>query len=373
MLLIAPDQPVPAAQTDYEARTLDFCQRWQAGQTEFELTTSGSTGTPKSIQLSRSQLVASARMTGQIFKLLPGDSALCCLNVSYIAGTMMLVRALELGLNLTVVEPVANPLEGLEVGTGTLQVVEDPWSGLGIQPFDFHAFVPLQLQTILTETPEFVPALNRAKAILVGGAAVSAELEAALQTIEAPVFSTYGMTETVSHIALRRLNGPDRPELFRVLDGVEIGTDDRGCLWVQGAVTNHERVQTNDVVQQVDPRSFRLLGRADLTVNSGGVKIQIEAVERAVESCLREHGLAGRFLAWFLPDERLGQKLIGVWEKQTPQGVDLQKIETSLRKHLSRYELPRQWLVSPLFQETPTGKLDRRATVEEVLTRASGS
>lgn len=373
MLLIRADEPLPAAQTEYEARALDFCRRWRTGQTEFDLTTSGSTGTPKPIRLGREQLAASARMTGQFFHLIPGDSALCCLNVSYIAGTMMLVRALELGLRLTVVEPVANPLERLRAGTGTLQVVEDPWSGWGIQPFDFHAFVPLQLQTILAETPECVPALNCAKAILIGGAAVSAELETALQVIEAPVFSTYGMTETVSHIALRRLNGPDRSAVFHVLDGIEIGTDARDCLWVRGVVTSHERVQTNDVVELLSTRTFRLRGRADLIINSGGVKIQLEAVERAVETCLREHRLERRFLAWFLPDDRLGQRLVGVWEKEELQAVDLQKIETSLRKHLSRYELPRQWLVSPRFQETPTGKLDRRATVGALLSGAADS
>jgi O-succinylbenzoic acid--CoA ligase len=371
MLLIVPNQPLPTAQTEHEARALDFCRRWQAGEIEFELHTSGSTGTPKLIRLTRAQMRASAHLTGRTFGLKSGDSALCGLNVNYIAGTMMLVRALELGLRLMVVEPVANPLEGL--GTGILQVAESPWSGSGTQPFAFHAFVPLQLQTILTTAPEFVTALDRAKAILVGGAAVSSELEAVLQVIQAPVFNTYGMTETVSHVAVRRLNGPERSDAFRVLDGVAVGTDERGCLWVQGAVTNDERVQTNDVVALEDARRFRLLGRADLVINSGGVKIQLQKVEQAVAAALREMNRDQSFLAWFLPHASLGQQLIGIWEKELPQPVDLQKIESFLRKQLSRYELPKRWFVSPEFRYTPTGKLDRRATVAAIANGGSDS
>jgi O-succinylbenzoic acid--CoA ligase len=349
MMLLLPGQPLPSPQSAYEAQALDFCRRWQAGEPAFELHTSGSTGTPKPIRLTRAQMQASAQLTGRTFDLQPGDAALCCLHVGYIAGTMMLVRALELGLRLTVVEPAANPLRGVPGA------------------FDFYAFVPLQLQAMVNETPERIPDLDAAKAILVGGAAVSPVLQTALQGLSAPVFATYGMTETVSHVAIRRLNGPAASEVFRVLDGVRVGTDDRDCLWIEGAMTDEQRVQTSDVVDlDAAAGTFYLRGRADLVINSGGVKISLEAVERAVAQALGEQGQAQGFLAWFLPDATLGQRLVGVWEKEAPQRIDLQKFESSLRKYLSRYEIPKTWLYSPAFSYTSTGKLDRPTTVRRL-------
>lgn len=210
---------------------------------------------------------ASARLTGQTLGLQPGDAALVCLNVRYVAGVMMLVRGLELGLSLTIQEPSGNPLANLDPATDR---------------FAFAAFVPLQLQTILEQTPDKMPILNGMKAIVVGGAATSLALERALQVITAPVYATYGMTETVSHIALRRLNGPDASEVFTALDGVTLGTDERGCLHSTAAATNFEQIQTNDVVELIDPAHFRLLGRADRVINSGGVKIQPERVEQII-------------------------------------------------------------------------------------------
>ena len=201
MLKLIPDQPLPAPTSPYEQTVVDFCRLWLSSRETFVLHTSGSTGTPKPIHLTRRQMAASAHLTGQTLGLQPGDSALCCLNVAYVAGVMMLVRALELRLTLTVVEPVGNPL--LAVG----------------EPLDFAAFVPLQLQQIL-ETPATLLGLDQMKAILVGGAAVSPALEMQLQRIDAPVFGTYGMTETVSHVALRRLNGPTRSEWYHLLLGV---------------------------------------------------------------------------------------------------------------------------------------------------------
>ena len=190
----------PEAKTPYEADALAFCRAWLSGQTEFTLHTSGSTGTPKPIRLTRAQMRASAHLTGQTLGLRAGDVALVCLNIRYVAGVMMLVRGLELGLPMTIIEPAGNPLAGFDPANVR---------------FDFTALVPLQLQHILDDTPEKLAILNRMKAILVGGAVVSPALEQALQVITAPIFSTYGMTETVSHIALRRLNGPERATCLR--------------------------------------------------------------------------------------------------------------------------------------------------------------
>ena len=331
-----------------------FLTAWRNGQTEFVLHTSGSTGPPKPITLTRAQMQASAILTGQTFGLTPGDRALVCLNTAYVAGTMMLVRGEVLGLELIIVEPVSNPLAGFSAD----------------EHIDFAAFVPLQLQTILADTgtlgeSRWAPLLNGMKAILVGGATTSPALETACQAIGAPIYSTYGMTETVSHVAIRRLNGPDRSLMFRVLPGVEVSIDDRQCLRITAAATNFLPVQTNDVVelfapqQPTDPWHFRLLGRADSIINTGGVKVQPERVEQAVSTYLATQHLAQRLFVAGLPDERLGQRVVLFLENTPLSDTHWQGIRRAVEISCGPYAVPKEWRTMPEFPETATGKIDR--------------
>ncbi len=363
MMLLDPFQPDawPMPKTPYEADALDFCRSWLNGQQAFILHTSGSTGTPKPIQLTRVQMRASAHLTGQTLGLQAGDAALVCLNIRYVAGIMMLVRGLELGLLMTIIEPSGNPL-----------IDFDP----AVDRFTFTALVPLQLQAILETGIEKLPVLNNAKAVLVGGAATSSSLEQALQLITSPVFATYGMTETVSHIALRRLNGPETSEFFTALSGVDLGTDERGCLHITSAATNFERVQTNDVVELITdannrPPQFRLLGRADRIINSGGVKVQPEQVERVIQAMLAAEestaNCAGhRLFVTGLPDERLGQRIVLVQEKETIQPQQWKRIQETVRTELGPYAVPKEVYTVTHFSETPTGKIDQKATVAQI-------
>ncbi|MGV3561415.1 AMP-binding protein [Larkinella arboricola] len=339
---------LPEPQSDYEAKAVRFCRAWLSGQSSFTLHTSGSTGTPKPITLSRSQMAASARLTGQTFGLQAGDRALACLNVDYIAGVMMLVRGLELALELTVVEPASNPLQTFDAHADS---------------FAFAAFVPLQMQTLLDQGGHSLPILNRMKAILVGGAAVDQTLASRLHAIEAPVFSTYGMTETVSHIAVRRINGPDQTELFRALEGVEIGVDNRSCLFIKAAATDYQTVQTNDVVELLDHRYFRLLGRADSIINTGGVKIQPERVEEVVAGVLAQEYIQGRFFVYGVPDERLGQQVVLFLETENewPESR-MEAVKNAVRQKLGPYAVPKKILALREFRETPTGKIDKKRT-----------
>lgn len=302
---------------------------------------------------------ASAHLTGQTLGLQAGDAALVCLNVHYVAGTMMLVRGLELGLPMTIIEPTGNPL-----------ISFDPAE---VQ-FDFTAFVPLQLQAILEETPDRISILDNMKAILVGGAATSPVLEKALQIITAPVYATYGMTETVSHIALRRLNSLQKSDVFTALRGVTLGTDERGCLHITSAATNFERIQTNDVVDLLDQTQFRLLGRADRVINSGGVKIQPERVEQVIQTTLTQYqqpelGLPRLFVAG-LPDERLGQRVVLVVEQGMEHGAWGEslwdRVREAVREQVGVYAVPKDFIwVSP-FAETATGKIDQKATIARI-------
>lgn len=219
---------------------------------------------------------------------------------------------------------------------------------------------------LISSSPH-LPILNSMHAILLGGGAISSALEEQLQLISAPIYHTYGMTETVSHVALRRLNGAERSEDFRPLPGVILGMDERGCLNIRAPMTNEQVLQTNDIVDLHADSSFRWLGRWDNVINSGGVKVQVEQVEQEIE---REMGrwrggeMKGRrFFVTGVSDETLGEKVALVVEG-LPLSAEVEgQILTSLRNSLTRYEVPRAIVYAEHFSETPTGKIDRRATM----------
>ncbi|RMD93492.1 MAG: acyl-CoA synthetase, partial [Calditrichaeota bacterium] len=256
----------------YQFKTLLFCGQWLTGQESFTIHTSGTTGAAKPVQLSRRQMIASAQLTGQVLNLSQGDRALVCLSPDYIAGLMMLVRGMELGLEMVVVEPQSNPFAEF---TAEEEI-----------QFDFTAMVPLQLQTVFDAFPGGIAILNRMKAILLGGAPVSEELKNSIQKIEAPVYHTFGMTETASHVALRRLNGREATEKYYPLPGIKIGTDERGCLWIRGAVTDHKLITTNDLVELDSDGGFFWLGRLDNVINTGGIKVPAEKIEQKIDEIL---------------------------------------------------------------------------------------
>ncbi|MGY3087784.1 O-succinylbenzoic acid--CoA ligase [Hymenobacter sp. UYAg731] len=329
----------------YEARVLDFVRQWLNGTQEFALTTSGSTGPPSPIVLRRRQLEASARRTADFFDLGPGDRALVCLNCEYIGGMMMLVRGLERNMHLTIVEPHADPFAYVAAEA----------------EFDFSAFVPLQLKAVLAAG--HAARLDKMKSFLIGGAPADAALTQELQPLRAAAWLTYGMTETCSHVALRRLNGPQAGPTFRVLSGIAAGQDERGCLTLRGDVTDDQLIITNDVVQLLDAHTFEWLGRADFIINSGGVKVPAEKVELVLDVALAEIGAARRCFVAGQPDARLGQVVTAFIEGKALTGDEEGQLKTLLAARLGRYEQPRQFAYLPEFQMTATGKLNRAATL----------
>jgi O-succinylbenzoic acid--CoA ligase len=328
----------------YEIKTLEFCKNWLQGVQEFPVMTSGSTGTPKVITLTREQMEASAKRTLRIFNLKPEDKALVCLNTEYIAGMMMLVRGLVGELHMTIIEPIGNPLASIEPDAS----------------FDFVAMVPLQLQTLLEQTPEKAEQLNQMKAVLLGGAAIHKNLEDAVQHLQVPVYQSYGMTETVSHVAVRPLNGPDKSDYYVAPEEVTLGQNERGCLTISAEVTHHLTLVTNDLVELRDDHSFKWLGRADNTINSGGVKVQLEKVEQALGDAMSSLGMNRRFFAAALPDEALGERLIAVLEGSPLTEEEEKNLKGRLGETLGKYEIPKQFGYLPRLPETATGKVDRR-------------
>jgi o-succinylbenzoate---CoA ligase len=335
------------ATTPFEEITLDFIRAWLNGDTTFSLHTSGSTGTPKPIIVSRQQMITSATLTAQALGLLPGYTALVCLDTRYIAGKMMLVRCLTTGMRIVAVAPTANPLEHVPAE----------------MPLDFTALVPYQVYALL-ESPQR-GRLGAIRHTLIGGAALDSHVLPALGTLPGRFYATYGMTETISHIALQHLNGPGAAPVFRALPGVLVSTDDRGCL-VIAAPHVPQTIVTNDLVNIIAPGAFQWLGRWDNIINSGGVKIIPEKVEEAVGAVLNGLNITRSFIVAGLPDPKLGHKLTLIIDgiEFTPQEWNV--ILVKLREALPAYEVPKDHLSVPTFRYTDTGKIHRQKTIEIV-------
>ena len=332
----------------YAQEVINFCHQWLSGINIFFQQTSGSTGQPKQIEITREQMTASADMTAQALGLQAGDQALLCLSAAYIAGKMMLVRAMETGMALWAVSPSSQPLAHVR------------------EVIDFMAVVPLQMKSLLDSSDERIfHQLNQMKAIIIGGAPVSPKLEEEIECkLSCPVYSTYGMTETVSHVALRRLNGKSKSDLYQILPGVEAQRDHRGCLMLRGAVTQHQWLTTNDVVEMRDGQYFRWKGRADHVINSGGVKIHTEELEKKLEEGMQFLGSQRPYFVAGLEDEKLGQKVCLFVEGSPASPAQLQKLQLWWQERLSAYERPKQVFFTPRFAYTPTGKILREESVQ---------
>ena len=311
--------------TENESNLGQFILDWIDNSVQIELQTSGTTSKPTTILFPKEALINSAKATGVFFNLRPGNSALCCLPFSYIAAKMMFVRAWVLGLKLDIIEPSSSPLELIS------------------KPYDFSAMVPLQIHNSLSK-------LNQIGTLLVGGAAVSIDLAHQLKQYNCTVFETFGMTETVSHIAAKNLS--ESETVFRVLPNISIAQDDRGCLTVNAPHLNPKLLQTNDVVSLISNDTFKWLGRFDHVINSGGVKIHPEVLEQKLQNQIK----APFFIAG-VPDEVLGQKVVLIIEGKAKQlDLDLNEME-SIKRPKVTYFLPE-------FQRTKSGKIQRQKTLD---------
>ena len=305
-----------------------FISDWYSPDDEMVLQTSGSTGKPKSISVKKEWMKNSAHLTGKSFGLTEGDSALLCMPMKYIAGKMMVIRALELGLDLTVVEPSSHPLKGLEA------------------TIDFVAMVPLQLENSINQ-------LDKIKTLIVGGGQVNPQLVEKLKTLSTQVYETYGMTETLTHVAIRSLNGPNKSDAFQALDGVHFEKDSRDCLVIHAPRLNPNPVITNDIIELESDNSFRLLGRIDNVINSGGIKIIPEVIEAKLSDVISDR----RYIIAGIPDESLGEKVVLV--------VEGDEMDISFLK-LDKYEEPKEIFFLDNFIVTTSGKIHRNNTIKRL-------
>lgn len=340
-LLSIPQEELP--EWLYEVQ--NFVQKWVNNDAFFEQQTSGSTGTPKTIRLTKKQMEASAQATIKALNIPQKASALLCINPAYIGGKMMIVRAMLGEWNLELVAPTSNPV-----------------NDCSLKHYDFAAFVPLQMKQLAT-SKSGLAFLHRIDCAIIGGAPVDSSLLQQLQQSSCICYSTYGMTETVSHVALKQLNGAEKSDFFNVIGNNEVKCDERDCLRVRGSVTNNEWIQTNDVIEVVQG-GFKWIGRSDFVVNSGGVKIQIEETEQTLNKLL---GLttSDELMLWKAPDQTLGEVLIAIVNSKTLM-TKVMDMEQTLKEKLPKYHFPRRWYISKNFYKTDSGKLDRKKTYESI-------
>ncbi len=316
-----------------------FLKKWFDNSDSILILTSGSTGEPKNIPMAKSTMRNSARMTNAYFNLDANKTAFLCLPAIYIAGKMMLVRALVGGFNLITVEPSANPFETINY------------------PIDFTAITPYQLANSITSLQT-----SSVSNIIVGGSPVQATLQKAAETIPATLFETYGMTETSSHIALRQINGANKSDCFTALNGISLRLDERKCLVINAPFLVDQEIVTNDVVELINEKTFRWLGRADSVINSGGVKIHPEQVEKKLEGIIS----TPYFIA-SLPDQLLDNKVVLVIETETFTLQQKESLMAEIEKNLHKYEIPKQILFCSNFIYSQNNKLLRAETLKKII------
>ena len=329
----------------------DFLSEWNNDSDRVLVHTSGSTGKPKPMMVEKKRMLNSARITCDFLGLKPGDSALLCMSLDYIAGKMVVVRSIERHLHLISVSPSGHPLKDVN------------------KEITFAAMVPMQVYNTL-QVSEERERLSRIRHLIIGGGAIDAVLEQELQSLpgDIAIWSTYGMTETLSHIALRRINGDEPSEWYQPFDSVHISQTEEGCLVIDAPQVCAETLVTNDIVEiepyiynKVEKLRFRIKGRKDNVICSGGIKIQIEEVE----TLLKPH-LEKTFMLAKKKDGKFGEIAVLLSEDE-----DIKRVEATVRRLLSdesekssdhkkyKYWIPKEFRYVEHLPLTETGKPKR--------------
>lgn len=322
----------------YKSEIGDFILDWLKPSAFLEVQTSGSTGKPKKIKIRKEHMINSAMATGKFFKLPEKSTVLMCLPASYIAGKMMVVRAMVLGWGLDIVPPSSTPLDQV------------------FKTYDFCAMTPFQLDNSLDR-------LHLIKKLIVGGGVVSPHLISMVQGLKTKVYETFGMTETVSHIAAKRLNPKNKkksPVPFKALPEVNISKDERNCLVIKAPKIASDTIVTNDVVEILTHKKFIWKGRIDNVINSGGIKLFPEEIERKLSKVM-DH----RYFVAGFPDDSLGEKLVLFVEAGFSEEL-LAKLHAKIHslKSLDKFEIPKKIYLVQKFEETPNEKIHRENTVK---------
>ncbi len=326
--------------TPFVKQVQKILKGWSSGQDVFSLFTSGSTDEPKEVLFSRKQLEISARQTFETFKLAQGDCLLCCLSPEHAAGFMMIIRSLIYDCDLILVEPCANPMQHIASNTN----------------IDFAAFVPYQMQAILNAGTGQIKVLDRMKAIIIGGGIISDKLRFQLEKLSCPLYHTYGMTETLTHVAVRDLK--NRDSSFHALKNVEFRMNENKCLVIKSPLYPNKEIITQDMVKLLSKNRFEWLGRFDQVINSGGIKIHINQLELQIQKMVQRYFPDVRIYISSLKDSVFGEIVVLLIEAEQ-QERKFKQLKESFKNELKSFEIPKKVFFIQNFEYTSLGKIDR--------------
>lgn len=313
----------------YEKEIGDFLLDWLSDGDAMTANTSGSTGTPKAIELKKEAMVESALATGEFFQLKEGQKALLCLPIDYIAGKMMMIRALVLGLEIDTIKPKIE----LNFGDNT---------------YDFSAMIPSQMETNISK-------LHNVKTLIVGGRQVDKSLKMKLRDVDCNIYETYGMTETITHIGVKQLETAlyeDADEAFKTLANIKVSSDSRSCLIIDAPKLSTNKIKTNDIVNIISETEFDWQGRFDNVINSGGIKLYPEQIEAKLQPYLKTP-----YFITSEEDKRFGERVVLVLESESNQ------LDLSVLRYLEKEEKPKKIMAIPQFIRTSSGKIQRKKSV----------
>lgn len=317
-------------ESDWENDFYTFLKEWYSDENFIRVQTSGSTGIPKTIELKKNFVAASAQRTLKFFNLKANDKIVHCLPTKYIAGKLMLVRAVIGKLDLHLVDPASD-----------FDMFEK-------QSFKFAAMVPTQVSKL------FKLEICNLEQLLIGGDAISVNLEKQLQEIETACFSSYGMTETATHIAIRTLNGKKESSFYNCLEDISVQLANNKSLQILMPGLNTSFLQTNDIAELMDDTTFQILGRVDNVIISGGIKYSPEVIEKKLEA-----DLVFPFMISSFPDEKLGKRIVLLVEHEENEELS-NKLNFILKSKLTKFECPRQVVFVDNLPNTENGKLKRK-------------
>ena len=326
-----------ASELNFKLELVTFLQDWFDESEMLTVKTSGSTGTPKLMRVSKERMMRSAQLTLEFLQLAPNDAALLCMPLDYIAGKMMVVRALVGGLDLYPVAPCGHPLQHCE------------------RHVAFAAMIPLQVFNSLQDEVE-TQRLRSIEQLIIGGGSIDAALERALYDFPHQVWSTYGMTETLSHIALRRINGPEASLFYQPFAQVQLSLSPENTLVIDAPLVAEQQLVTNDIVVFNEQGQFRIKGRKDNVINSGGIKLQIEELEAKIKALApswdfqisaQEHPKFGQVVVLLITRSSL------------PATAVVTSYLEQVLQDLPRFERPKRYVVLEALPRTGTNKPDR--------------
>ncbi|MDO5570246.1 MAG: AMP-binding protein [Bacteroidales bacterium] len=323
-----------SSDSNCNTQLIDFLREWFSDSTHITLKTSGSTGEPKNIILSKEIMINSALTSIDFFSLKENQTALLPLSAQYIAGKMMIVRALMAHLDLLIIAPTSNPSIFLD------------------KDFDFCVMVPMQLETIILNGD--ISKVNKIKKLLLGGGSINFNLETQIKLLKTQCFLSYGMTETASHVAIKTLNHDLQTDCFKALNGTSFSVDERGCLIINSSTLSIKNLVTNDIVEIISPNSFIWKGRFDNVINSGGIKLFPETIEKKIEPLFNN-----AFYLTKKKDTILGEALVLVVESDDANPNNNDILFSAIKKLVANYEVPKEIIYQKNFKRTQTEKIIR--------------